>query len=419
MKKIISKIWIFCLFTLLTYSYVKAWCSDLVIKKIVNDTDYAINANPIISLTISNPSTTICNQWLSAWFISCARNWSTIFQSNTIPTFILNAWSEIVAGNLKLSNAISKDKWEKSVNCKLSTNLNSTTWFRINIIEANRFDASLNKSIAPIKWNLDAAEWSLWVQWVQNFIFKKTIDVVFPIMLVVGLLTAMMWFYKVLFSGTDEASKDWIKFIIYWVLGIIIITSAKYIWWVLFNDMFASWNMSTMSAADLAQQLYDKIAFPFIKIIIYLVLWFLFITLAFRVFVFITSWDDSVKKKAWWIILRDVIAMFIIIWSKQIIEAIYGTKSQVINANAQNLWDIWSWILANKNIPILYTVISRILWLSSLIILIIIIIQSLQLLLNPDDADKVKKIRKSIIYIFIWVLVIWTWYILTNVLIIN
>ncbi len=420
MKKIISKVSIFFLLTMLVYSYVQAWCSDLIIRKITHDTDYSINANPLINISISNPSTTICNQSFSAWFISCLRNWTTVFQSNALPTFILNAWSEITAWNLKLSNSISKDKWEKSINCKLSSNPGTTnTWFTINIIEANRFDTSLNKSILPIKWNLDAAEWSLWIQWAQNFVFKKTMDIVFPIILVVGLLTAMIWFYKILFSAGDSAYKDWIKFITYWVLWIIIITSAKYLWSVVFNDLLASWNMFTMSPVDMAQQLYEKIALPFIKIVVYIVLWFLFISLALKVFSFIVSWDDSVKKKAWWIILRDIIAMLIIVGSKQIVEAIYGKKAQVLNVNAQNLWDIGTWILADKNIPILYTIISRVLWLSALAILIIIIIQSLQLLLKPDDPDKVKKIRKSIIYIFIWVLVIWTWYILTNVLIIN
>ena len=420
MKKIISKIWIFSLLILLIYSHVQAWCYDLIIKKITHDTDYSLNANPIINITISNPSTTICNQSFPAWFISCLQDLSTVFESSAIPTFILNAWSEITAWNLKLSNSISEEKWEKTINCRLSTNpLLTNTWFKINIIEANRFDVSLNKSISSIKWNLDPAELSLWVQWLQNFVFKKTMDIIFPIILVVGLLTAMMWFYKLLFSDSEDATKDWVKFIIYWVLWIIIITSAKYIWWVLFNDLFVSWNMTEMSPIYIAQGLYEKIAFPFIKILIYLVLWFLFISLAFRVFTFIIAADDSIKKKAWWIILRDAVAMLIIIWSKQIIEAIYGKKEQVLNANATDLWQIWSWILADKNIPILYTVISRILWLSALVILIIIIIQSLQLLLKPDDADKIKKIRKSIIYIFIWVLVIWTWYILTNVLIIN
>ena len=282
-----------------------------------------------------------------------------------------------------------------------------------------RFDTVIDESISPIKSNLDAAESWIWVQWIQSFVFNKTMNVVFPIILVLGLLTAMIWFYKLLFSSSEDATKDWTQFIIYWVLGIIIITSARYIWSVLFNDLFMAGNMSSMSPVDIAQQLYDKIAFPFIKIVIYLVLGFLFISLAFRVFVFITSWDDSTQKKAWWIILRDVIAMFIIIWSKEIIEAIYGKRAQVLNTNAQDLWDIWAWILADKNIPILYTVINRILWISALVILIIIIIQSLQLLLKPDDPDKIKKIKKSIIYIFIWVLIIWTWYLITNVLIVN
>lgn len=288
-----------------------------------------------------------------------------------------------------------------------------------NLAHAQRFDKSLELSIDPIKLNLDAAEWTIGIKWAQNFVFNKTMNIVFPIVMILWLITAMMWFYKLLFSWAEDAAKDWIKFIIYWVLWIIIITSAKYLWWVLFDDLFASWNMASMSPVDIATQLYEKIAFPFIKIIIYLVLWFLFISLAFRVFTFIMAWDDSTKKKAWWIIIRDIVAMFIIIWSKQIIETIYGKKEQVLNANAQNLWDIWSGILSNKNIPIIYNIISRILWLSTLIILIIIIIQSLQLLLKPDDADKIKKIKKSIMYIFIWVLIIWTWYILTNVLIVN
>lgn len=287
----------------------------------------------------------------------------------------------------------------------------ASTWWR--------FDTVLEKSIDPIAQNLDWAESSVWIQWVKNFVFQKAMSIVVPLVVIVWLLTAMMWFYKVMFSQSEDAPKEWFKMITYWLLWIIIIMSAKYIWSVLFEDILFSWNISTLSWVNIAQQVYEKIAFPFIKILIYLVLSVLFISLCFRVFGFITSWDETVKKKAIWIIIRDVVAMIIIIWAKQIVEAIYWKKDQVLNQNAQNLWDIWSWILADKNIPILYEVMSRILWISTLIILVLIIIQTLQLLLKPDDPDKIKKIKKSITYIFIWILVIWASYVITNVLVIN
>lgn len=282
-----------------------------------------------------------------------------------------------------------------------------------------RFDTVLDKSISPISQNLDWAEASLGVQWVKNFVFQKAMDIVVPLVIIVWLLTAMIWFYKTMFSQAEDAMKDWFKMITYWLLWIVIIVSAKYIWSVLFEDILYSWNITTLSWVTIAQQVYDKIAFPFIKMLIYLVLSVLFISLCFRVFSFITTFDDTIKKKAIWIIIRDIIAMIIVIWSKQIVEAIYGKKAQVLNVNAQNLWDIWSWILADKNIPILYQVMSWVLWISTLIILILIIIQTLQLLLKPDDPDRIKKIKKSLIYIFIWILVIGASYIITNVLIIN
>ncbi|MCF7835484.1 hypothetical protein K9M48_05590 [Candidatus Gracilibacteria bacterium] len=282
-----------------------------------------------------------------------------------------------------------------------------------------RFDTVLDKSISPISQNLDGAEASLGVQGVKNFVFQKAMDIVVPLVIIVGLLTAMIGFYKTMFSQAEDAMKDGFKMITYGLLGIVIIVSAKYIGSVLFEDILYSGNITTLSGVTIAQQVYDKIAFPFIKMLIYLVLSVLFISLCFRVFSFITTFDDTIKKKAIGIIIRDIIAMIIVIGSKQIVEAIYGKKAQVLNVNAQNLGDIGSGILADKNIPILYQVMSWVLGISTLIILILIIIQTLQLLLKPDDPDRIKKIKKSLIYIFIGILVIGASYIITNVLIIN
>ena len=83
------------------------------------------------------------------------------------------------------------------------------------------------------------------------------------------------------------------------------------------------------------------------------------------------------------------------------------------------IYEIWGWILANKSIPILYTAINRIMWLTSLVVLIIIIFQTFQILVNPDKSENRQRIGKTIIYIFIWILIIWTWYVLTNFLVVN
>jgi hypothetical protein len=109
----------------------------------------------------------------------------------------------------------------------------------------------------------------------------------------------------------------------------------------------------------------------------------------------------------------------IIIWAKQIVEAVYWKQAEVLDQSAQNLWEIWSWILADKSIPIIYTIINRVMWLTSLIVLIIILYQTFQILVNPDKAENRQKIWKSIIYIFVGILIIWAWYILTNFLVIN
>jgi hypothetical protein len=41
------------------------------------------------------------------------------------------------------------------------------------------------------------------------------------------------------------------------------------------------------------------------------------------------------------------------------------------------------------------------------------------MLTHPDDAELVKKIKKTIIYIFIGVIIIWAWYLISNVLLID
>jgi hypothetical protein len=63
-------------------------------------------------------------------------------------------------------------------------------------------------------------------------------------------------------------------------------------------------------------------------------------------------------------------------------------------------------LFSNKNLPILYEIINWAMGLAALVILIMVLVQAFQLLLKPDSPDAMKKIKNSLLYIFIGILVI-------------
>jgi hypothetical protein len=75
--------------------------------------------------------------------------------------------------------------------------------------------------------------------------------------------------------------------------------------------------------------------------------------------------------------------------------------------------------LADKQIPLVYTVVNRVLWLTALVILILIIVQTIQLLLKPSDEKQMTSVKNSLMYMLIGLLVIGTGYLIVNFLIIN
>lgn len=288
-------------------------------------------------------------------------------------------------------------------------------------VDNSRFDSAMGKSIESIKNNIEAAESTKWTEWIKNFVFEKVMNILVPLIIVLGILVSILWFYKLLFSSDEKAKEEWIKYIAYWALWIIIIMSAKYIWTTIYEWIFNQWDNTKITDiiwGNIAQELYDKLLFPFLKIAIYLSLWILFVILVSRVFTFIFSKDDDTKKKAWTLIWRNILWMLVIIWSKQIVEAIYWKKADVIK-DVSNLWEIWTSVMAERSIPLFYQIINWAIWLLAFIILIMIIIQTVQLLTKPDDEKQMGKIKNTLLYIFIWIALIWICYLIVNFLIIN
>jgi len=57
--------------------------------------------------------------------------------------------------------------------------------------------------------------------------------------------------------------------------------------------------------------------------------------------------------------------------------------------------------------------------LTSLAVLIIIIFQTVQLLMKPDNPEQMKSLKNSLIYVFIGLMVIGAGYLITNFLIVS
>lgn len=333
---------------------------------------------------------------------------------------MINPWTKIGLP-IQLKSVFTQALGEKHISCTINFNgdqqPNNNTWTQtFGVTKANRFDLAMEKSIDSIKGNLEPAEAALGTQWVSNFVFSKVMSFLVPLVVVIGILIAIIWFYKIMFSGDEKAVGEWTKFVIYGLVGIIVIMSAKFIGSNIYSILTPA--TGDIKWFQIAKDLYDKIAYPFIKFAIYLVLGAMFVILLTRVMSFLFGTDADAKKKAGTLIGRNIIGMLVIIGAKQIVEAVYGKYTAVVK-DISNLGEIGSWVLADKQIPLVYTVVNRVLWLTALVILILIIVQTIQLLVKPSDEKQMTSVKNSLMYMLIGLLVIGTGYLIVNFLIIN
>jgi hypothetical protein len=149
----------------------------------------------------------------------------------------------------------------------------------------------------------------------------------------------------------------------------------------------------------------------------------LFFVMVGKAISFLMATDDSAKKKAWGIIIWCVVWILIVMWSKQIVEAVMWKQNEVLNKSAQRIswWDEWLWeeILEFGSIPLIAQIINWVMWLTIIAIVVLIIIQWYKVFTKPDDPKTREGMKKAIIYILIWVLVIWAAYVISNFLVVN
>lgn len=267
-----------------------------------------------------------------------------------------------------------------------------------------------------------------WWEQIRDTIVYVAIKVVIPVFVFAGVIIAIIGFYKMMSSDSDEDQKKWFSFILWWVVGIVIMVSAGY----LTNQLVGTegttdiiWSFSTKTSADpvygakLAEELYVKIFYPFLRVAMFVVLGILFMMAVVHAFKYIFRKDDEFQKKSFTILIYNALGIVVVILAKSMIEVIYGKYETVIDSNANNLWKIGDGVLEEANFLNLQTVLNWMLWLATFIVLILIIYQSYQLLTNPSDEELVTWLKKNIGYTFIGILIIGAGYLLVNFFIIT
>ncbi len=285
-----------------------------------------------------------------------------------------------------------------------------------------RFDDALNDSVTSVSQNIDlthnGVQW--WAEWLRDFIIDIVKKIVTPLVIIVGVLLAILWFYDMFGSSKAEEQSKGFNYVLRGVVGIIVMVSANFLADTLVNGGIFTYDGSWQLLGNItAQKIYERLMFPFIKFAMYLVLGILFLIALVRTVWLLTSGKDDGAKKATTIIQRNAFWILVIIFAKKLIETIYGTQAQNTSASSTNLWQIGSGILANKQVPYVYTIVNYAMWLIGLVILIMIILQAVQLLTNPTDEGIQKKMRKNVIYIVIGLVIIGTAYVVTNFLIVK
>lgn len=257
---------------------------------------------------------------------------------------------------------------------------------------------------------------------VTKVIISVLTKILLPLMIFFGIAQAMFGFYSIMTSTSDDAKKKGMNYIIWGVVGIILISSASFLaytlygwagWWWIFRDN----NWLTLSWPEIASNLYSKMIFPFVRFLMYFIMGLLFVIALVRAINLLLSNKDEWAKQAGAILKRNAFGLLVIIFSKALIEAVYGKEEEVVNLYATTLSSIWWGV--DKNVPFVFTIINYLMWFIGIFLLVMIIIQAVQILTKPTDEAMQKKLRKNIIYILIWLVVMWLSYVITNVFIVR
>ena len=412
---------------------------DFTISEITTsavDGEVFLNEKPSVTITIQNigdGDADTLGSPLPTGTIICERR-PTVGDPVLLYDPVIDQWMRIETSSqipftAELSNAFSQEAGEKLIRCEINRNrefaesdfTNNSIDVTLTVVDTppGRFDIALDKSTKSIEQKIDTAIPLIGADGINEFIVRTLTNIIIPLVIIGWIILALIGFFQLMTSESSEESAKATNYITRWVAWIVIMTAAYFISSTIFEDILDFGLVTEFEWVLFSRDIYERIAFPFLKLLFFLLIGVLFVMLLIRVFSFLWSSSEDNIKASRTIIVRNIVGILVIIGAKELIEAAFGTQQQVINELATSTSEIGSAFFENKNIPILYEVINRVLWLTAFIIMIIIIVQTFRLLTQPEKEENITSIRKSILYMLAWILIIGAGYLVTNFLIIT
>lgn len=292
----------------------------------------------------------------------------------------------------------------------------------------NNFKGLLEEAIDPIKDRLDTTPVNTnygGVDWIVIFVIDLFKTYIFPLVIILAAMTAVFGLMEIMTSDAENNRKKWTDYLIWGVVGIVVFTSAEFIfnglYWVIQQiggesataacPQWVTWNCY-------AEQIYNTIAYPFIKLAMYLMMGWLFIILLIKSIQFVSNPSDKAADQGKNIIISAAMGIIIITIAKTLVEAVYDKQEKITWSAAWTDGSVFvGWGILNadaQTYQTIFNVINYFLWLIAFFVLCIIIYQAYIMLFNDNTDESVKKMRKNLLYIFWGLLLIWLSYLIVN-----
>jgi hypothetical protein len=287
------------------------------------------------------------------------------------------------------------------------TNYNNYNWVRNN---SNTHLDNIKSNNTSINWVGEFQVWTSlrWDQWIYNMIIKIARDIKNLFFVISSIYFLSIVFKLILSKNTEDEFwkfKKWIIWISLWIVFMQISYSfvASLSWWI-------SWWIVWQS---LWSTLIDNIVIPIINMA-EIFASFIFIAVAIYAFfkIVTANWEED-KVKLWKMSVVYAIVWFIVIKiAKTLVDGVYWK----INCGSSYIW-VWiqNCIETAKLCNFAQVFLDIINWMNSflwIIIIIMIIYVWTKVLLSGWEEEKLTSAKKSIMYIFIWLFIIMTNYLI-------
>ena len=232
----------------------------------------------------------------------------------------------------------------------------------------------------------DKVVWDRWAEGIQSTILKIAQDAKNLVVILATIALLVLVFRLFFASNTEDEAAKFKTGILYIILGIVVMQLSFSIVSVLFDQDIDQ---------DLWESLVEDIFEPLINLLLF---WAAFAFLAMGIFAFymlITANGDEEKSKKWKQTVLYAVAWFIVIKFADIL--VKGSYSGTYNP---------TWAQTTDLIDLVSRIINWVNTFVGLITILMIIYAGTQVLFWFWDEEKLKKAKKSLVYIAIWLFIL-------------